>query len=360
MSGRPGRFPAGLDGFVDFALDLFDRSTIEAFLGRLERVLRAVVADPDTPISTVDVLSTAERTAILTTWNDTTTPVLTGTLPDLFQAQAARTPTHTALAHADGETLTYSELNQRANRLARHLIGHGAGPERIVALLLPRSVELLVAELAVLKTGAAFLPIDPAHPAERIAYTLEDADPVLVLTDQRDPVAATAGDRPVLRIHDLPLDGHAATDLTDADRLSPLTVAHPAYVIYTSGSTGRPRASSSPTPASATSPPPRSTASPSPPQPPAAIRLPQLRRLRLRGLHHLAHRRHPDHRHRRPPAPRHRPRRHRPQPPHHPRHHPPAALAAMQPSDLPTLTTLVVAGEAVPPRSSTTGPPAAA
>ncbi|MFF3898067.1 non-ribosomal peptide synthase/polyketide synthase [Streptomyces sp. NPDC001812] len=232
--------PAGLDGFVDFAVDLFDRSTIEAFLGRLERVLRAVVADPDAPVGTVDVLSTAERTDILTTWNDTTTPVLTGTLPDLFQAQAARTPTHTALAHADGETLTYSELNQRANLLARHLIGHGAGPERIVALVLPRSVELLVAELAVLKTGAAFLPIDPAHPADRIAYTLDDADPVLVLTDQRDPVAATAGDRPVLRIHDLPLDGQAA-DLTDADRLSPLTVAHPAYVIYTSGSTGRPK-----------------------------------------------------------------------------------------------------------------------
>ncbi|MGJ3561501.1 AMP-binding protein [Streptomyces sp. INA 01156] len=271
MSGRPGRFPAGLDGFVDFAVDLFDRSTIEAFLGRLERVLRAVVADPDTPISTVDVLSTAERTAILTTWNDTTTPVLTGTLPDLFQAQAARTPTHTALAHADGETLTYSELNQRANRLARHLIGHGAGPERIVALILPRSVELLVAELAVLKTGAAFLPIDPAHPAERIAYTLEDADPVLVLTrDLSSLPHTTTGTRTILHIGDLPLGDHAfhdnaATDLTDADRLSPLTVAHPAYVIYTSGSTGRPRASSSPTPASATSPPPRSTASPSPP-----------------------------------------------------------------------------------------------
>ncbi|QEU88461.1 non-ribosomal peptide synthase/polyketide synthase [Streptomyces viridosporus] len=233
--------PAGLDGFVDFAVDLFDRSTIEAFLGRLERVLRAVAADPDAPVGTVDVLSADERTDLLTTWNDTTAPVLTGTLPDLFQAQAARTPAHTALLSADGETLTYSQLNERANRLAHHLIDRGAGPERIVALLLPRSVELLVAELAVLKTGAAFLPIDPAHPTDRIAYTLKDADPVLVLTDHPAPATATTGNRPVLHLHDLPLHTRPVSDPTDADRRSPLHVSHPAYVIYTSGSTGRPK-----------------------------------------------------------------------------------------------------------------------
>ncbi|WP_461089341.1 amino acid adenylation domain-containing protein [Streptomyces incanus] len=239
--------PAGLDGFVDFALDLFDRATIEALIGRLERVLRTVVADPDARVATLDVLSADERHDILTTWNDTTTPVLTGTLPELFQAQVARTPAHTALADTGGETLTYDELNQRANRLARHLIGHGAGPERIVALVLPRSVELLVAELAVLKTGAAFLPIDPAHPAERIAYTLDDARPVLVLTRDLSPLPhTTTGTRTILHLGDLPLGDHAlhdnaATDLTDADRLSPLKVSHPAYVIYTSGSTGRPK-----------------------------------------------------------------------------------------------------------------------
>ncbi|MCF4140796.1 amino acid adenylation domain-containing protein [Streptomyces sp. Tue 6430] len=151
------------------------------------------------------------------------------------------------MTDAGGETLTYRELNQRANRLARHLIGHGAAPERLVALVLPRSVDLLVAELAVLKTGAAFLPIDPAHPAERITYTLDDAHPVIILT--HDPAqlpdttdtTGTTGTRTVLRLHELPLDHHTATDLTDTDRLSPLTASHPAYVIYTSGSTGRPK-----------------------------------------------------------------------------------------------------------------------
>ncbi|MFD5495941.1 amino acid adenylation domain-containing protein, partial [Streptomyces sp. NPDC127091] len=347
--------PAGLDGFVDFAVDLFDRTTVETFLGRLERVLRAVVADPDTPISTVDVLSAAERTDILTTWNATTTPVLTGTLPDLFQAQAARTPTHTALAAADGESLTYARLNQRANRLARHLTGHGAGPERIVALVLPRSVELLVAELAVLKTGAAFLPIDPAHPTDRIAYTLEDADPVLVLTrDLSSLPHTTTGTRTILHIGDLPLGDHAfhdnaATDLTDADRLAPLTVAHPAYVIYTSGSTGRPKGvvvshtgvgnlASAQIDRFALTPHSRllQFASPSFDASVSEVFTTWLSGATLitATADHL-----------------------RPGPDLadtvrdlHVTHAtiPPAALAAMQPSDLPTLTTLVVAGEAVP------------
>ncbi|MER5362578.1 amino acid adenylation domain-containing protein [Streptomyces sp. NPDC002785] len=157
----------------------------------------------------------------------------------------ARTPSKTALLGDNGENLTYTQLNERANRLARHLISHGARPERVVALVLPRSVELLVAELAVLKTGAAFLPVDPAHPAERITYTLNDADPVLVLTHDLGTLPelpdTTTTTRTVLQIHDLPLHNHAPDNPTDTDRLSPLHAAHPAYVIYTSGSTGRPK-----------------------------------------------------------------------------------------------------------------------
>ncbi|WP_461092305.1 AMP-binding protein, partial [Streptomyces incanus] len=138
--------------------------------------------------------------------------------------------------------LSYAELNERANRLAHHLIGRGVGPERIVALLLPRSVDIVVARLAVMKAGGAYVPVDPDYPADRIAYMLDDADPALVLTTgheaDRLPDATAAG-RVVL--DRLDLTAEPVTDPVDADRPAKLTVAHPAYVIYTSGSTGRPK-----------------------------------------------------------------------------------------------------------------------
>jgi hypothetical protein len=149
------------------------------------------------------------------------------TLPELFQAQALRTPDAVALTCAQ-QQLRYHQLNRRANQLAHWLIRHGAGPEQVVAVALPRSPELIVATLAVLKAGAACLPIDPAYPAERISYMLADAKPLLVLDDP-DPIAAAQ--RP----------GLADTDPTDADRGAPLTPQSAAYVIYTSGSTGRPK-----------------------------------------------------------------------------------------------------------------------
>ncbi|MGV4892343.1 AMP-binding protein, partial [Streptomyces viridosporus] len=163
------------------------------------------------------------------------------TFPALFEAQAARTP-HAPAVLSDDESLSYAQLNERANRLAHHLIDRGVGPERIVALLLPRSVDIVVARLAVMKAGGAYLPVDPDYPADRIAYMLHDADPVLVLTTGHDAdrlPESTAADR--LLLDRLDLTTAPATDPTDANRPAPLTVAHPAYVIYTSGSTGRPK-----------------------------------------------------------------------------------------------------------------------
>ncbi|MGJ3561505.1 AMP-binding protein [Streptomyces sp. INA 01156] len=143
---------------------------------------------------------------------------------------------------SDHGSLSYAQLNERANRLAHHLIDRGVGPERIVALLLPRSVDIVVARLAVMKAGGAYLPVDPDYPADRITYMLDDADPVLVITTGREadriPESTTAGH---VLLDRLDLAAAPATDPTDTDRLSPLTVAHPAYVIYTSGSTGRPK-----------------------------------------------------------------------------------------------------------------------
>ncbi|WP_447038502.1 amino acid adenylation domain-containing protein [Streptomyces sp. DSM 118878] len=229
---------------LSYRPDLFDRDLVTGLIGRLERILAAVTADPGRRAGAVDLLDPAERRRILVEWNDTSREVPPATLPALFEAQVARTPGHTALVFGDVE-LSYAELNERANRLAHHLIARGAGPERLVALSLPRSELLLVALLAVLKAGAGYLPVDPKYPADRIAYILQDSPPALVLTTEAVAAGLPATTSPVLAL-DAPetaaaLAGHPADDPTDAGRTAPLRPGHPAYVIYTSGSTGRPK-----------------------------------------------------------------------------------------------------------------------
>ncbi|ARF54293.1 non-ribosomal peptide synthetase [Streptomyces gilvosporeus] len=233
---------AGLAGTVEFATDLFDRSTAEQLAARLGRLLRAAVANAARPLTELDVLDAAERHRMLVEWNDTARPVTAVPLPELFQSQAARTPDAPAVEHG-ATVLTYAELNSRANRLAHRLIAQGIGPENIVALALPRSADLVTAVLAVLKAGAAYLPVDPDYPGERIAYMLEDAAPVAVVTDRASGRTLPGTHVPVLTMEDAAdgaVDG-AAYDPSDADRTMPLLPGHPAYVIYTSGSTGRPK-----------------------------------------------------------------------------------------------------------------------
>ncbi|MFF0740410.1 amino acid adenylation domain-containing protein [Streptomyces sp. NPDC004111] len=236
--------PAGLHGALTYAADLFDHDTAVGIGARFLRVLEAVTVDPSVAVSRIDVLGPAERHRVLTEWNDTAHDLPLATLPELFQAQAARTPDATAVVFEDTET-TYADLNARANRLARLLVDRGAGPEEVVALALPRSVDLVVAILAVLKTGAAYLPLDPGHPAERIASLLAEAQPSVLITGDTTweglrgvDVARMSLDDPRLRQE---LSGRAAHDLSDAERRSPLLPDHRAYVIYTSGSTGRPK-----------------------------------------------------------------------------------------------------------------------
>ncbi|MFD0383481.1 condensation domain-containing protein [Streptomyces stramineus] len=233
---------AGVHGVVEFATALFDRATAEAVSARLERLLRAAVADVSVPIGELEVLSADERHELLAGWNDTAREVPAATFPELFQAQAARTPDAPALEYGD-TVLTYGELNARANRLAHHLIAQGVGPEGVVALALPRSAELVVSILAVLKAGGAYLPVDPEYPADRVAHMLDDARPVHLVTTlaSRNLPAGTVplvlDDPATVRT----LAGRPAGNPADADRTAPLVPAHPAYVIYTSGSTGRPK-----------------------------------------------------------------------------------------------------------------------
>ncbi|MEA2592235.1 MAG: hypothetical protein QOD62_2066, partial [Actinomycetota bacterium] len=245
VTARLIRHNAGLTGVVEYRRDLFDAGAVQRLAGHFARVLEVVADDAAVLLGRVDILTGAERHQVLEAWNDTDRGVARLSFPALFEAQVARTPDAPAVLSETG-ALSYAELEARANRLAHLLIGHGAAPERIVALALPRSVEIVVAQLAVVKAGAAYLPVDPAYPEERISFMLADAQPVLVLTlgDLVHELGCLDG-TPVLVVDDpataAALAGMPCRAPTDEDRRSPLTLAHPAYVIYTSGSTGRPK-----------------------------------------------------------------------------------------------------------------------
>src|SRR3954451_1064788 len=162
--GSPGR----LRGRLMAAADLFDEPTARVIAGRFTRVLAAVAADPRIRPRQAGILDPAERAQVLTAWNDTGREVPDSTVPELFAAQAARVPDAIAVA-CDGVSLSYAELNARSSRLARLLAARGAGPETLVAVAMERSAELVTTLLGVLKAGAAYLPVDPAYPATRIA-----------------------------------------------------------------------------------------------------------------------------------------------------------------------------------------------
>ena len=206
----------------------------------VEGLVAALEDAPATPLRQVGVLTAVERDLALAGGNDLGSPEPAATLPALVERQAARVPEATALTDGDAE-VSYGELDGRASRLARLLAARGAGPESVVAVLMERSADLVVALLAVMKAGAAYLPIDPSYPAERIAFTLADAGPVLALAD-----AASAGSLPdPAPVPVLVTDDPATTEALSAQDDDPLGVPlepdHPAYVIYTSGSTGTPK-----------------------------------------------------------------------------------------------------------------------
>ncbi|GAA4033864.1 non-ribosomal peptide synthetase [Allokutzneria multivorans] len=206
-----------LTGVINYNADLFDHATVQRLADQLSVVLHGIATNPERPLSQLPVLTEGEEHRVITEWNDTAREIKEATFAELVQAQVARTPDEPALVH-DGGSLSYAELNARANRLARVLVSRGAGPERIVAIALPRSVDIIVAELAVAKTGAAFLPVDPAYPAERIDFMLDDAKPVLVLRELPD-----------------------SSTMDDSNLDVVVSTENAAYVIYTSGSTGRPK-----------------------------------------------------------------------------------------------------------------------
>ncbi|MFF3641301.1 amino acid adenylation domain-containing protein [Streptomyces sp. NPDC002564] len=231
--------PAGLDGEIRYATDLFDDDTARALADRLRRVLDQVAADPRIRLGAVDVLTPAERARTVDGWDAPATPVPDVLVPELFERSADRAP-HAVAARCGSTALSYEELAGRAHRLARHLVGLGVGPESRVALCLPRGVDMVVAELAVWQAGGAFVPLDPAYPADRIGYVLADsgASVVLGVADSLD--AVPLGQARVILLDDADvLRELAAQQASSLDvRVRPDQLA---YVIYTSGSSGRPK-----------------------------------------------------------------------------------------------------------------------
>ena len=240
------RRDATLAASLEYCTDLFEHASVERMAEHLLTLLRAVASAPAASLSEHSLLSERERHTLLVAWNDTTTSFPRDmTIHRLFEEQVERAPDTVALVFED-EELTYAQLNARANQLAHRLRREGVGPDVLVAVCLERSVEMMVAILAVLKAGGAYVPIDLAYPKERIAYVLRDADASIVLTGEVEhprlpplgPKAPTSelGRCKVLRLgkNDLEgLEGESRENLAPA-----ATALHLAYVMYTSGSTG--------------------------------------------------------------------------------------------------------------------------
>ncbi|MFI5511748.1 amino acid adenylation domain-containing protein, partial [Mycobacterium sp. NPDC051804] len=230
--------PDGINGAVEFRTDVFDAASIEVLVGRLRQVLEGMTADPSRPVSSIDVLAADEHARLAEVGNRAvlSRPApATVTIPISFAAQVARTPEAVAIS-CDGDLWTYREVDEASNRLAHLLVGHGAGPGQRVALLVPRSAGAIVAMLGVLKCGAAYVPIDPAHPDARIEFMLADAAPVAVLT--------TAGLGSRVAGHDTLVVIDVEDPAIDAQPVSALAAPSPediAYVMYTSGTTGVPK-----------------------------------------------------------------------------------------------------------------------
>ncbi|MEV6150024.1 non-ribosomal peptide synthase/polyketide synthase [Nonomuraea sp. NPDC052129] len=230
---------------LEYRADVVAPEQARALLSRLEQVLLHLSEHPATTVADVPVILPYERAALETEWDAVTHPIGAATIAELMEAQARRTPDAVALT-SGARTLTYAELDARVNQLARLLLDRGAGPERIIALAVPRSIDMVAALFAVLRTGAAYLPLELDHPDERLLAMLADAGPVLLVTTEAVAPRLASHPVPVLCLDGAggrtgsadPIEDHELGDFAPG---SPGRLDHPAYVIYTSGSTGRPK-----------------------------------------------------------------------------------------------------------------------
>ncbi|HZU33902.1 MAG TPA: amino acid adenylation domain-containing protein, partial [Candidatus Angelobacter sp.] len=238
-----GESPDVLSLMFEYNTDIFEAATVNRLAHNLMSLLHTVLSEPDRPIASIPLLNQEERQHALEDFNPQPRLTEWSDITELFEAQVARTPVATALTYGE-QSHTFAELNEQANRLARYLMAQGAGPEKVVAICMDRSAEMLTAMLAVLKSGAAYLPLDPSFPEDRLAYMLADAAPLAVVTTQG---LAQRLPQTLKQIH---LDDStvlaelremAESNISSMDRRHSLAPSHPAYLIYTSGSTGKPK-----------------------------------------------------------------------------------------------------------------------
>jgi pristinamycin I synthase 3 and 4 len=232
-----GEYPGGISAGIEYDAGRFGAARMHTLARAFERMIDALTAHPEAPLGDAPLLSPDERHKVLAAWNDTARPPLEqDTLVSIVQAHAVRTPDATALEAPDLR-LTYAELNKRANRLAHRLRALGVGQDAIVGVCMPRSGEAIVALLAVLKAGAAYMPLDPAFPESRLAFMCEDAQPKVALTIARLRDVLPPLDIPVLCLD----DADAFDSVEDGDLPVAPFPDNGAYIVFTSGSTGRPK-----------------------------------------------------------------------------------------------------------------------
>ncbi|MGX1316330.1 amino acid adenylation domain-containing protein [Streptomyces calvus] len=238
--GRDGR-PGSLRCRLEYATELYDHDTAEAIGQRLRRLVTALTAAPEQPLSRAGILSADERRLVLERFNDTARDVEETSLPGQFARRLAERPDAVAVVERS-RSVTYAGLDRRSDRIARLLAAHGVGTESVVGVAVPRSIDMIATVLAVLRLGAAFLPLDLAHPADRLTYMIEDSGATLVVGSE--PVAGKIPDVPGVPVLllDAPATATALDRLPDtAPEHRPVPLDRAAYVIYTSGSTGRPK-----------------------------------------------------------------------------------------------------------------------
>jgi len=228
--------PAGLVAELEYASDLFDRETAAVMAARFVRLLEAVAAEPALPVGRIEMLDTAEQQKILIDWNDTTQPLPELDLAELFEAQVAARPEATAVAFGD-ITLSYAELNERAHQRADQLVALGIGPERGVAVLQERSLDLVISILAVIKSGGFYVPLHEQYPDHRLMMVLQDTQASVLLADRSIEMRQLQHNAKVIRV-DHP---HEAVKNPNRQRRPRAHLGQLSYVMYTSGSTGVPK-----------------------------------------------------------------------------------------------------------------------
>ncbi|HET9676631.1 MAG TPA: condensation domain-containing protein, partial [Solirubrobacterales bacterium] len=229
--------PTGIDGFLEYNTDLFERGTMERLLDHYRRVLAAVIEQPELHLSELPLLSDEERRQVLVEWNATAAEVPAVTLHGWIEERVRQTPDAVAV-ELEESRLTYRQLDERANRLAHHLRRHGVGPETLVGLAMERSLDMLAGVIAVLKAGGGYVPLDPEYPKERLAHMLDDSRvPVLLTQEHLIERLPEHGARIVAVDRDAAAIAAEPAEPLDAG-VQPQNVA---YVIYTSGSTGKPK-----------------------------------------------------------------------------------------------------------------------